>query len=513
MPTTAWLAPTGLTSGQDHLGTRAICEILYGQLLPGITNVTDRARYFSLYPWLLVTLDDQNLPPDERTEWFRKADVLLTLISLAHGEDGSHTLAAVGSDTLRSALSDARKSGQPLRLSRFATRKNVADRYFKNPRGGLGQYYQGVLEGLGVIAKDAAGGVTWTHTLGRQIASAVDHAVDAERFVRCIASDTVALDDLTALQGHCLCGLVPETPEHDALVDLFWSDPARQPSLALLLHLSAELPEDNPFTVTTFRAAAATGALSDGSPWELPLALEHTRARWAAYQRSEWLSIAVQGLFWAVLTEVGFESNHPNHTALARAACEAFLPFNGVQPSTSWQELVERQLPPLHDWTHPEHEHQRAERIRRPKTEAQVAHDSLLLIAALLQRGVPDKPFTGFRVSRRHRDEYPVHLVALAKRAPSWQSLSAAEVLLDLALTWGLRLHDHIALRKLRRQLNDTFQIVHTHDGRLAVKRIPKPVFGNPRVVQARRILTDLGALADGRPTELGLRLLEQAHG
>ena len=49
----AWVEPPLAIGGIDHLGTLAPCIHVYSLLLPGITNVTERARYYSLYPWLL----------------------------------------------------------------------------------------------------------------------------------------------------------------------------------------------------------------------------------------------------------------------------------------------------------------------------------------------------------------------------------------------------------------------------------------------------------------------------
>ena len=53
LETVAWVKPPEPIRGLDHLGVQAPCIALYGQLLPGITNVTDRARYYSFYSWLL----------------------------------------------------------------------------------------------------------------------------------------------------------------------------------------------------------------------------------------------------------------------------------------------------------------------------------------------------------------------------------------------------------------------------------------------------------------------------
>lgn len=56
---TVWLKPPQQIGGLDHLGIQAPCIQIYSQLLPGITNVTDRARYYSFYPWLLSQFEKQ----------------------------------------------------------------------------------------------------------------------------------------------------------------------------------------------------------------------------------------------------------------------------------------------------------------------------------------------------------------------------------------------------------------------------------------------------------------------
>ena len=47
---TAWVKPPSQIGGLDHLGVQAPCINLYGRMVPGITNVTDRARYYVLTP-------------------------------------------------------------------------------------------------------------------------------------------------------------------------------------------------------------------------------------------------------------------------------------------------------------------------------------------------------------------------------------------------------------------------------------------------------------------------------
>lgn len=39
--------------GLDHLGIELVSVNLYQAMLPGITNVTERARYYAFYPWTM----------------------------------------------------------------------------------------------------------------------------------------------------------------------------------------------------------------------------------------------------------------------------------------------------------------------------------------------------------------------------------------------------------------------------------------------------------------------------
>jgi hypothetical protein len=154
---TAWVKPPPPAQGLDHLGTQQPCIAYYTQLLPGITNVTNRARYYSLYPWLVWALGERYPKVDLATyeDLFRKADCLLTLISERHGRvldepADMHGATMTGRDTLVPAVAQL-EGNKKFLLSRFATREKVPERYFQNRFGGLGQYYLGPLQELGLL--------------------------------------------------------------------------------------------------------------------------------------------------------------------------------------------------------------------------------------------------------------------------------------------------------------------------------------------------------------------------
>ena len=515
---TTWLAPTGTTRGQDHLATRAICEILYGQLLPGVTNVTDRARYYTLYPWVLWAMDQAEVADDARGRWLRRADCLLTLVSVHRGtpEDAR---AAVGSSTLKKALELARASDQPIDLDRWAARDAAdGERYFKAPRGGLGQYYQGTLERLAILTvDDGAGGLTWTRRLGRSLAEAVDQGTDRARFTRCVETATVTLDDLEHLASLRLAGLAEAPPERDGLTEVLWSLPANRRSMRLVLDLADQLTE--PLGIGPFRGATATGYLPDARPWALPRELQRCRERWAVYQRSEWLSMAVQGLFWATLEQLESQGGRfRSADDFVRVCLETTEPELGIdldRPLPEAVRAVGAELADDADWASGPHEVHLAASLAKSATPRVVAAASVRLLLALLGRTPLDHPFQRLRVTPRQLALYPVHLPALGARAATWGDARLREVLRELALDWGLRLHDHVAFRKLRQQLTDTFQVRPLDDGGYQIHGLPVPTFGNPRFAQAVRVLEDLGALdrATGRPTPYGHLLRERADG
>lgn len=106
--TVAWVKPPEPIRGLDHLGVQAPCIALYGQLLPCITNVTVRARYYSYHPWVVWAFERRyaDHSVDEFRRVLRRAECLFTLIAIRHarvvadGDDGLHGRAMVGRDKL-----------------------------------------------------------------------------------------------------------------------------------------------------------------------------------------------------------------------------------------------------------------------------------------------------------------------------------------------------------------------------------------------------------------------------
>jgi hypothetical protein len=309
---TAWVKPPKQITGLDHLAVQAPCINIYGNLLPGITNVTDRARYYSFYPWLIWALDRKGYSTydDEFVSLFRRADCLYTLVAKHHeltaeDHDDSHAAAVIGINTL-GGVGASVLSGNEVRLSDYAHRDDKKERYFKNKLGGLGQYYLGVLREMFVLDGDSTRGVRYTREIGAQLAAAMDENVPGSTFLSIVEGDSVTSKALAELTAFCPCQIA----EQRLLCDLFFvrelfdteESLARRRTLQLIVQLardlnaaSLELDENN------FRGCVYSASLPGGSDWILPEILSQTRALWAIYEKNELMSLALQGLFFALL--------------------------------------------------------------------------------------------------------------------------------------------------------------------------------------------------------------------
>ena len=543
---TAWVRPPPQIGGLDHLAVQAPCINIYGRMLPGITNVTDRARYYSFYPWLIWAFDQSGHTKFDRDfiERFRRADCLFCLIALRHahvstdGETEDHAAAMVGSDTLKEVAYNLGSQGT-VRLSDYSLREGAKRRYFASHLGGLGQYYFGVLRELAILDGDTASGVRYTKQIGQLIAEQMDQGINRELFLKVVDSDVVSTAELDALHGFCPCQLAQRPDEKNILGELFFVRGAfyntealpRRRTLQSILQLAAMLGgEGEKISESMFRACTYTGSLPSGRPWTTPETLAGNREKWAVYARNELLSLALQGLFYAVLD--GYESSGLHfHTSAeivnwfleqteAQKALEELGPertfAEGVFQSSTW-------LAEITSWrSEGAHEVQLTEQITMLSRAPKSAENRQAIITACLQtllalasrKTGSASAYADLVFDPDYFRYYPINLQSFAFHSTdTWASLSMPEVLRWLLLHWGIEIHLRVALRKLRSQGRSTFRIRPSDRG-MEVIDIPAAVHTRPRFNQALRILKDIGALektpaGTWQPSSFGTAMLE----
>jgi len=447
-------------------------------------------------------------------------------------DERDHGLGMVGRFQLTRIAEDEKK----IKIDNYASMDGSL-RYFQNRLGGLGQYYLGPLQDLGVLRylEDRSDAYPGYCPQGKLIAEAFDAGVPGDQFYKILETGEFAWNDLDSISEFCPCGLKDNRNERKALLDLFLArttyyrtekGDARRASLALILDLASKTRGlENYGFEALIRAATYSGFLPDGSEWKCEGLLKRARDGWAVYQRNELLSMALQGLFACVLHSI---VNKEHGVVMGMERVEEImleiLPSLAGHMDRPVGDVVEeftRTLPRQEKWQSSTHEEQRFWRIyeigRQPvgdKECVDMAKECIQVLFALFKRGLEENPYSDFRMDPGYFEPGEVHLQSLYQKwHGDWQKMTLREWVRWLANHWGVGRHFRVALRKLRGERRDTFRI-RPLDGEYRVVEVPPPVFTTPRLGNAIQILTDLGLLStrDGRTyscTADGLRELE----
>jgi hypothetical protein len=533
--TIGWLERPLKKLGLDNLGAQQPCVTIYTRLLPGITNVTDRAAYFGFYPWFIRAFEERYPQASEPRfrETLRQADCLMTLVAerhaIARGEDlARHSATCPGRLTLGPAVRDL-QPGQALQLGRYADRsESNPDRYFKNPLGGLGQYYLGPLrDEYTVLRGDPRKGVGYWLERGAQLADAYGAGLDGDLFFAALDAGAVTLGDLDDLAIFCPCGLHSATrePAQSALIALFLRDQsphgtARATSCALVLDYLKQrdgAPTDD--AVKDFLAGCYAGTSSEGL-WATSERLLEARRGWALYARNEMLSLAWSTLFKNALDALDGQPK-PFANIDALAAWLVTTPAFQGRPAEGFDELVTADLagaPPLHAIDHPNHELAMWRRLLATTPPSPAEATRLLVRLYCRWRDEPSDAYRELRLAPGTLSGYPLTLNSLRTMATTrWAGLMADDWLRVL-ISDVLVTHQRIAIRKMGQSGEDTLMFRSGDLGFFVHRELERIVETQPRLRQAFQILRDIGLTTYSsehlpRLTALGGQMLQELVG
>ena len=230
-PLAEWLEPSLQdTAGRDPLGLNTITlDRILPQLIPGILQLSERARYFSIYPWMLWQFAERKRPAtrEELDHFIRRREYELCLaMQLCPHCDASK---AIGSNNA-------------------SPRVNAGDDPFdrglsvESDKGGFGLYYRGPLADLGAIAAagsplgpDGDDSTPIELLLKTERATALAEAFhssisDTEYYKRYERTDTPIPRQVLAelAEQVCLCRLPHLPVERDAIRALMFTPPAEE---------------------------------------------------------------------------------------------------------------------------------------------------------------------------------------------------------------------------------------------------------------------------------------------
>ena len=461
---------------------------------------------------------------------FRKADCLFTLIAARHDQvtsgSSNYSLATVGKNTLEPQL----KIDKNIRLSDFSHQEtDGVNRYFKSKFGGFGQYYYGALRDLNIFGGQSVESAILIEEVGGKIAKAFDQGVPSELFIEILEKDEVSQSELDNLIAFSPENLRENIPEKLMLTQIFLSgiEPlindksdrdvttdkvsakARSSTMALQLQLIKHAKEnDKLFNLELFRTLTYCQYGIDGKPFNFTSSISQSSQRWQIYSRCEMLSIALQGLFYALLQPINsenyFASTHDLSTYFWKVGAGAKA-LEGDKETTTIEyfEKSGEALPSIGNWYDTSHEVQSIQHIIEftksnsssvNELETLVKH-CLKVLVALFSRMENKKGYGKLKPSDEYLARYPVNLHSVANiLTDRFKNENIVETLIIFCQQYCLENHWRVAMRKLRHQGQNTFRFESSERG-LIINDIPKATHTSPRFYQSVQVMQDLGLI------------------
>jgi len=231
-----WAENKGFMTGRDPLGVQNSSVATYAGLLPGMTNVTQRLRYYGFYLWLLCEYDEWKKSETEQTlefqyNFIRRAELAIAymMVNKYPNERG-----IIGSDFANRNINTIQNSGfYDLAVGADKNKKTVKGSvYWDYTSGALGQYFAGSLVSLHLVEMNYR--FFKPCNKGKSLAEAYKKSVSESS--RNVLLDVVRVGKLNTKQiekltEFSLAGILPDSAEWRFYKDLMLSDDGEKNSL------------------------------------------------------------------------------------------------------------------------------------------------------------------------------------------------------------------------------------------------------------------------------------------
>jgi hypothetical protein len=506
-------------NGLDPLGMQTGSINIYQRLLPGISNVTQRMRYYGLYAWLARTYarESGDTNPKNWQRCVRRAEALYALVAQNMGGETGVAGVEWASRTLGGTKGTA--------IDFAAAAEPGSEQYYLKQKWGVyGLAYASQLFEIGVFAEAKAHTIPVpSEAIGDRLAQSFADALPgvADAFFATVREGSVSLAALDKYVAMVPSGIAKNSDERACYEDILFAkaglerpqDIDRRRSLMLALALTQQLGRVP--GVFDVRWMLYAGYDSSQRPLQLPTELQAQRWRWWVYQANDLLHICYEALLKYSLDILG---EYPAGISLSRLIGETatrILSASDGKPA-DWHSFLALQPPPdnclLPDDRTGEVYLQR-ELMRKMRLDGVSAPEdawlAVKLLAVLHNRvcGTPKNPkdelgqldpglvrslVTELRFLDEHqREKFSVFLARLIEERV-------------------IRRHLWVGLRKFRYQGDYTF-LIETDDGRVRRRAMDGPVFTNPRLGPALAFLRDIHLIGDQGLTARGEKLVGAA--
>lgn len=489
--------------GIDPLGMQNSSVSIYQRLLPGISNVTLRIRYYGLYVWLADHYS-RDVGDTNATTWqrqIRRAEALYALISQAKGGERG----VGGAEWAQKRLAAAERG----RLSfQDDTEPGSDTHYLQNAWGVFGQAYQSQLIEIGLMERHTHHEIATTAPgLGGDLARAFSRSAGelGELFLRTISRGWTTLKELEQM-APLAPSCISQGKERDCYEAILFGgaatstipDQMRGNTLKLILQW-ADAVGSSPRS-DELRWSMYSGYLPTGVPWLLPGDLESHRLRWAVYQANDIAHIALETLLKALLAHLETYAAGCSQEQLIEIAVATTLAQ--LPEAEDWRTFVDLQdlSPDASDEHHPGSEwrltrHSWMNVSRHDMSIAEQCAAAVRVLAVLQKRMASCKTEIASELAKLNRSGFRSLLTELTFLEEN-SGLTLSEVIRRLFLDRVLRRHLWVAMRKLRFHGDYTF-LFETDDGLVRKRGDGGPVWTGPRLGNASMFLEDIDLLGE----------------
>ncbi|MBF0558675.1 MAG: hypothetical protein HQL08_07840 [Nitrospirae bacterium] len=513
-----WGAEKTFITGQDMLGMQNTSIATYATLLPGLTNLTRRIRYYGFYIWLLEQYAKEigKVSVAEYQKFMRRGELLLAFI-MSHkfpDEQG-----VVGSQYARKYLSEHKGI---IAISDGADRNTEHRTYWKYSTGAFGQYYQSTLTAIGLIAPSERENriSVCTPNRGRTLAQYFENmtAEDTRKqYIHIIEKGEASVEDLDLLGAEfSLTGIVPGTDEWQFYIDLLFGHD----------YPTIEVPVGH----ATFRRETILLYLEylddtsinmpDGwfpgsfylRKWQKKPFIDYTASSgWYYYALNEYSHYCMETFLWALLVELNNRGQSLLNTIIKDFAEETYKALLAsavnvkIDETISFEEFSEK----LYGEGFQPSIHTDAIQDTKPDTAFKSVAHAMCVLGLIFHH---DKlQIEQLRVySRTHVMNRDGDVVQLLEWIETNKKLDLSAFIERLLLQNVINRHVEVAMRKMRNRNENTIKFTF-EDNMLRSVGIAGPVWTGPRIASLHHFLVDLKLVdSEKKPTAVGRQVLKE---
>ncbi|NVJ48361.1 MAG: hypothetical protein HWE07_14600 [Cytophagia bacterium] len=307
-----WAKSAKYVRGRDPLGVQNSSISVYAVLLPGMTNLTLRLRYYGFYLWLLDEYD--KLPSDSffkssttnHYNFIRRGELIIAYLMTTKAPQEQSIIGSDYANRKKNEIIELGYYDLALGADKLSTTKKGSV-YWDYTSGALGQYYAGSLLNLGLIdAKQRY--FERTQNKGAELAQAFRESLnpEAERlFLQRILEGKLYSEDLDRLMAFAINKPLQGTAEGDFYEKLLLAPdqpdeelntikPPEQRKETLNLFLSYLNSEDEDLDYTELPYSLYKKQLLSGK-------FSEAQFGWYYYYLNEQVHYSLEAVFWGLL--------------------------------------------------------------------------------------------------------------------------------------------------------------------------------------------------------------------